>query len=182
MTQARAVHRSGRTAWSALCAFMLLGSVSAPAHAEPPVPAEHPAPAADVVVEDEAPPPGTRSTLLLAGGAWFAAWYGLAIGESYIWKKAPAASALRIPVVGPWITVGKARCGDGEHGCSTGLTVGRAIFAGLSAVAQLGGLAIATEAAFVPSATRTPPAPKATITPLFFAGRDQITLGVSGEF
>ena len=87
------------------------------------------------------------------------------------------------PAMGPWIAVGKAGCASGEHGCTTAIAVVRAVVAGLSAVAQVGGLAVAAEAAFVPSAARTPaPATKATITPLFFAGRDQITLGVSGEF
>ncbi len=146
----------------------------AAASATPAVPVESSSAAAEV------PPRGTRGTVALTGALVFAGWYGIAIGESYAWQKAPEAAKLRIPVVGPWLTVAHAGCAPNESGCTTALAVIRAIIAGVSAVGQVGGLAVIAESAFVPRPAAAPP--KASVTPTFFAGPDSVGLGLSGAF
>lgn len=159
-------------------------SLASSAQAEPPIQAE-PAVSTSAKAETvpaEAPPPGTRGTLALTGGLVFAGWYGLAIAESYAYPKAPEASSLRIPVVGPWMTIAKAGCAPEESGCTTAIAVIRAVVAGVSAVAQVGGLAVVAEAALLPSARPKPPPPKASVAPMFSAGPNNVMLGVSGAF
>lgn len=186
---------------------LLLGSVPlllAPAAAaEEPAPAK-PAPAtaalpdaatADVAPADpakppafvaESPAPSARGTLALAGAGVFAVWYGAAVGESFLWPDAPEAKKLRLPVVGPWLTLAHAGCASGEANCSDFLAVARAVLAGITGVAQVGGLAALAEAAFLPTASgeRALPPKRAvhvqsvTLT----AGDSGIGLGLSGAF
>ncbi len=164
-----------------LCALTLLEAHSALAELPPPG-----APDASVKLAAppplESPPPAARGTLALAGTGIFAAWYGAAILESYAWSGAPAHDRLRIPVVGPWMTMAHAGCASGEANCTDAIAVIRAILAGVSAVGQIGGLAAIAEAGFMRTAVATP-APAAGIHSVSFAaGQGSIGLGLSGSF
>ena len=135
----------------------------------------------------EYPSPSARGTLAITGAAVFAGWYGAAIGESYLWPDAPEANKLRIPVVGPWLTVAKAGCSSSETNCTDVLAVVRAILAGMSAIGQVGGLAVLGEAAFLPTSRgeRALPPPKRAVqvqNVTFTAGERGIGLGLSGAF
>jgi hypothetical protein len=134
----------------------------------------------------EYPSPSARGTLALAGAGVFAFWYGAAVGESFLWPDAPEAKKLRIPVVGPWLTLAHAGCASGEADCSDLLAVVRAVLAGITAVGQVGGLAALGEAAFLPTASgERAPAPKRAVqvqNVTFTAGERGIGLGFSGAF
>jgi hypothetical protein len=135
---------------------------------------------------DEYPPSGTRGRLALTGAAVFGAWYGAAVAQSYGWKDAPAHDRLLIPVVGPWMTLAHAGCSSKEDGCTDALAVVRAIIAGITAVGQIGGLAVLAESAFMRTERPQPKLTGATSVSIrsfsVLPGRDSLSLGVSGAF
>lgn len=167
----------------ALCFGSILLLFSASAAAEEPIAAEPTAPAPFVA---ETPSSGARGTLGLAGAGVFAGWYGAAIGESFLWPDAPEANKLRIPVVGPWLTVAHAGCASGESGCTDILAVVRAVLAGISAVGQVGGLAALGEAAFLPTSRGERPLPPKRAIRVESVSVSQVGqgfgFGLSGEF
>jgi hypothetical protein len=124
--------------------------------------------------------------LLIAGAATTAAWYGLALGSSYLWPDAVGANDLRIPVAGPWMALSHSGCG-GVSDCSTVIVVLRAIATTLDGIGQAGGLAIAAEGLFLP--TREPKHAHAELKPsgvelrpTFDAGKNTVGFGVLGVF
>ncbi len=155
------------------CAFAEPAAVpEQPEAIPPPPPAEY-------------PPPGARTNVLLTGAGVFVGWYGIALGQSFLWKDAPYSEKLRIPVVGPWMTVAHAGCGAAEVSCTNVLAVVRAVLAGISAVGQVGGLAVIAEGAFMRSGKVE--APKPSKASLFrgvsvVAGGDTVGVGLSGAF
>jgi hypothetical protein len=156
---------------------------SSTAAAEEPVVPDSAKPAPFVA---EYPAPSARGTLALTGAAVFAGWYGAALGESFLWPDAPEANKLRIPVVGPWLTVAHAGCSASETDCSDVLAVVRAILAGMTAIGQVGGLAVLGEAAFLPTERGERPLPPKRAVQVqsvtFTAGERGIGLGLSGAF
>jgi hypothetical protein len=100
------------------------------------------------------PPTAARTKLYLAGGGLFAASYGAAIGFSYLWEQDPGSTDLRIPVVGPWMKVGRTTlCVAETDGCSNALQVVGAIGAGFDGVFQVAALALLVDAMLVPVST-----------------------------
>jgi hypothetical protein len=124
---------------------------ASPAHADEPL-----APESDTN-PSRLPPPSTRVNLVLVGAAVTAGWYGASVGMSYLWPDSDVASPLRIPVVGPYMALGKTGCTDAEPDCTTVTVVFRTALTAISAVAQTGGVLAILEGAFVPTA-----APRAT--------------------
>lgn len=142
---------------SSLTALALLGATTA-AHAQE---AARPL---DVAVAPQAtdlgpvvhyPPPIVRLKLagfglLIAGAAW-----GAAFGSARNWPTVPGSTQLQIPVVGPWIALGKSGCASDDPNCS-GATIGvRAAMYVLDGIAQLAGLGLITEA--IVMKTESPP-------------------------
>ncbi len=101
---------------------------------------------------DELPPSSARWSALLAGTAVLAGSYGIGFGTSYMWPSAPTAPDLRLPVVGPWMALANAGCGDNESGCETVTVVIRSLLATLSGLGQAGGVFLMSEALFLPTA------------------------------
>ncbi len=135
---------------------------------------------------DQYPPPSARTNLLIAGAATTAAWYGLALGSSYIWPDTVGANDLRIPVAGPWIALGHSGCGNVSD-CSKVIVVIRAIATALDAIGQASGVAIAAEGLFLP--TQEPKRAHAALAPnrielhpTFDAGKNTVGFGVLGVF
>jgi hypothetical protein len=95
------------------------------------------------------PPAGTRGRLLITGAALMAGWYGVALGTSYLWQDAPNSKDLRLPLVGPFLSLRDVGCGDRERSCETAIVVFRTAVAVISGVGQLGGLVILGEGLFV---------------------------------
>ncbi|MGC4093648.1 MAG: hypothetical protein QM756_38265 [Polyangiaceae bacterium] len=135
---------------------------------------------------EQYPPAYARGQLALAGAGMFVGFYGAAVAQSYGWSGATAHERLLIPVVGPWMTIAHAGCTSKESDCSDFIAVVRAVFAGISALGQVGGLAVLGESAFM----RTePPQPKlarpATIRVQNFSvltTPSSVGLGISGAF
>jgi hypothetical protein len=104
------------------------------------------------------PPPLVRLKLigfglLITGAAW-----GAAFGSGRNWPTVPGSRELQIPVVGPWIALGKSGCASDDPGCS-GATVGvRGAMYVLDGIAQIAGLALITEA--IVMKTESPPQKK----------------------
>ncbi|HVU06101.1 MAG TPA: hypothetical protein VHE30_30330 [Polyangiaceae bacterium] len=139
------------------------------------------------------PPPVTRWNLVLVGAAVTAGWYGAAVGTSYLWSDSDGASALRVPVAGPYMALAKTGCSDREPTCGTFDVVLRTIFTGLSAVGQTGGILAMLDGAFVPTASspardttplrRRESSARATqITVVPFSAGSGLGLGLLGNF
>jgi hypothetical protein len=124
-------------------AAALLGSV---AHAQS---APAAAPTTDFE-EPEYPPPSARWKVVVAGLGTTAAFYGAAVGSSYIFTDTPGINQMRVPVVGPWLAIGNGGCPAGDD-CSTALAVVRIVLTALDGAAQAGGLAVALEGMFMPT-------------------------------
>lgn len=136
----------------------------------------------------EYPRGATQPKLILAGAATTAAWYGAAVGFSYLWPDAPGAEDLRIPVAGPWMALGDTGCADDNPNCSTFTVVLRAVLTAIDGVGQAGGLAVVIEGLFLPTApdvpvrdTRKPPALRLRPVPVAI-GKDTLGFGVVGQF
>jgi hypothetical protein len=139
---------------------------------------------------DEYPPPSARRNLIIAGFASTAAWYGLALGSSYIWPDTVGAKDLRIPVAGPWIAVGHSGCGDVVD-CHKVIVVFRALATVIDGIGQAGGLGLIAEGLFLP--TQEPKRVTADereragalrfhVQPSFDAGKNSVGFGVLGVF
>jgi hypothetical protein len=170
-------------------ALLALGSPRI-AQAEEPVadPDELPArPGPAPAPEPDLPPPSTRLNLALTGVGVTAGFYGAALGSSLIWNKGPWADEIRIPIVGPWMAMPYFKCGSAEPNCGTALVIVRGVLAGIDAIGQTGGVFIALESLFVPTASAkraatTRSRTHARVTPVpFVAGRDGFGLGIVGE-
>lgn len=104
------------------------------------------------------PSPSTRPNLILVGAAVTAAWYGAAIGTSYIWPDSHSASSLRIPIAGPYMALAKTDgCNSREPSCTTLSVIVRTVFTSLSAIGQTGGVLAVLEGVFVPTAISESP-------------------------
>ena len=136
---------------------------------------------------EELPDSSARSNHIIAGAATTLVWYGVAVGHSYLWSDNPGAEELRLPVVGPWLSLGKTGCPKDEPDCSTVLVVVQAVLSTLTGVGQVGGLAIIGEGLFVPTRSESksqsskPTELRASVQP-FTPGRDGVGLGLVGTF
>lgn len=132
------------------------------------------------------PPPGARTTHLVAGIATTGVAYGLGVGASYLFPDSRGAKDLRIPVAGPWMALGKTGCADNDPDCSPVLLVIGAILTVFDGVGQAAGLAIVGEGLFLKTSSGRPAPKKAAslswrAVPLDF-GKDGAGLGVVGTF
>ena len=146
-------------------------------------PAAAPLPAPAPVAYD-LPPPSTRWALFGTGLAVTGVSYGLALGAAYAWPDARYSNELKIPIAGPWMAIADTGCPKDEPDCSTVLLVVTAVLTGMDGVLQAGGLGIALESVFLPTASQKPRSSTApTVRPVpVVAGRDGVGLGLAGTF
>lgn len=121
--------------FSPLCIALALTLLAAPCFAE------------DSVEEPQRYPPSSVRPKLIGGGI---AITGIAYGIGFVgatsWPEVPGIESLKIPVVGPWMSLAKIACVDPtDPDCGTELAF-RGILLTVSGVVQLGGLALITEA------------------------------------
>jgi hypothetical protein len=166
------------------CALGLFSATFASiARAEEPVPPTlTPAPAVA-----DSPPPGARTTHIVAGAATTVVSYGLAFGASYLFEERDLRGSrdLRIPIAGPWMTLGKLGCPASDPDCSpVGLVLG-ALLMVADGVSQAGGLAIIGEGLFLKTSSRAAPkkaeGPTVHAVPLSL-GKGGAGLGIVGTF
>ncbi|APR82924.1 Hypothetical protein A7982_08273 [Minicystis rosea] len=98
------------------------------------------------VPEVHYPPPSTRFKLigvglLLTGAAW-----GTSFGVATNWPNVPGSAQLKIPIVGPWIALGKSGCSSDDPDCGAGTLGVRGALYVLDGIAQIAGLALIAEA------------------------------------
>ncbi|MCH2110218.1 MAG: hypothetical protein MK135_12890 [Polyangiaceae bacterium] len=116
--------------------------------------ADEPDPAAQFDT-DGLPEPKARTKVLLVGTGVTLGFYGAAVGASYLWQNDYGASDLRIPVVGPWMKIGRTRlCEEDAENCYNVLKVIGAVLAGLDGLGQLGGVAILTQGILMKTAPK----------------------------
>ena len=175
---------------SCLAGLLALVALAAPgrAQAEEPVADGDELPVRPIQArEPDLPPPSTRLNLALTGVGITAGFYGAALGSSLIWHTGPWADEMRIPIVGPWMAMPYFKCGASELNCGTALVIARGVLAGIDAIGQAGGVLVALESLFVPTASAKRAAPVSTSTharvrPVpFVAGRDGVGLSIVGE-
>jgi len=107
-------------------------------------------------------PPSSVRLKLVGGGL---ALSGLAYGAAYLcastWPEAPGADQLKIPVIGPWMALGKSGCAADDPDCGFAMYF-RAILTVLDGVIQAGGLGIAGEGVFMTTEANARPKKKTT--------------------
>jgi hypothetical protein len=146
--------------------------------------ASAPAPAA---LPADLPPPAARTNAIVAGIATTAVAYGLALSTSLLVEERDfrGAKDLRIPIVGPWLTLSKAGCPESDTNCSTAPLVIGAILTIFDGVAQAGGLGIIGEGLFLKTSSGRPAqkaeGPTVRAVPLNFE-KGGVGLGVLGTF
>lgn len=123
---------------------------------------------ADVAPVVHYPPPLVRLKLIGAGLLISGAAWGAAFGSARNWPTVPGSRYLGIPIVGPWMALGKSGCATDDPGCS-GATIGvRGAMYVLDGIAQLAGLALITEA--IVMKTESPPQKRSGLTSFRLGG------------
>jgi len=102
------------------------------------------------------PPPSTRPNLVLIGAAVTAGWYGASVATSYGWRQSNEATWLRIPVIGPYVALGKTRCDSRETDCKAVAVVIRTILTSFCTIGQTGGVLAMLEGAFLRTESARP--------------------------
>lgn len=103
----------------------------------------------DVAPPVRYPPSSIRGKLIAGGVVVFGLGYaGGAIGASSA-PEWPGSDELYIPVVGPFMSLGRLGCPAREPACDGGFLALRAILIGVEAAMQLGGLALVGEGIFL---------------------------------
>lgn len=170
-----------------IIAFGLAGvsaSFAAVAHAEEPTPEVAPAAAPPVA---DLPPPGARTTTIVAGASTTIVSYGLALGASFLIEEEDfrGQKDLRIPIVGPFMALGRTGCPTSDPDCSTIPLAFGALLAILDGVAQVGGLAVVGEGLFLKTSSKPPvqkaEGPTVHAVPLSFQ-KGGLGLGLTGTF
>lgn len=183
----------------ALLALLAVGVLTSNARAAEPAAAAEPAPApegeppplkatdpdrdASTTFRAEYPEPSARVTMAVTGTAIFAGWYGAGLGASLLFPDAPGAEQLRIPLVGPWMSLAHTGCRDDDPDCNTTTVVLRVVLTVIDGVGQLGGLAAVGEALFLPTRRAEAKPTEVGVRPApFVSGRDGLGFAVVGAF
>src|SRR5262245_48303483 len=102
--------------------LLALLAAASPARAEDPVKPSDlrgvPVPPETDVPPQRYPPPIVRLKLIALGVAITGAAWGASFASGQYWSTVPGASELRIPVVGPWIALGRSGCATDDLDCS----------------------------------------------------------------
>jgi hypothetical protein len=104
----------------------------------------------------ELPPPESRWETVGLGlgfsGVWYVGAWGL---REWAWFYSPGAKDLRYPFVGPWIDLYKTGCPSNDTNCGKFGLVLRTVAVVIDGLGQVGGLAVALDGLFTPTASRS---------------------------
>jgi hypothetical protein len=149
------------------------------AHAEDPVEPLATAPAREVPL----PPSSVRLKLALGGIAIAGGAYAVSYGMASYFPEVPGMSGFKVPIVGPWIALGKSGCADKDPDCAGGKVVLRGFLFVLDGLAQLGGLGLIAEGILVKTdASDSKKASAFTIRPTPLVTGSVTGLGFVGTF
>lgn|GEM_PF-1259853 len=107
--------------------------------------------------DDRLPPPRARGRVLLTGALFTTAFYAPVLGASYLWPDHKGTAQMRIPVVGPWIALGRTQlCSDRPYNpdCSDFIQVLGAVLLAFDGIGQAGGVGIMLQGLFMNTGSR----------------------------
>jgi len=128
------------------------------------------------------PPSSVRAKIILGGLGLFALSYGTGFLVSELIPEQPGIAKLRYPVVGPWIGIPENK--SVQYG-SQGLPpepVRRGLIYGVAGLAQIGGLALVTEALIMKTQAPAPKPDAAFIMPVPIVSPTMVGLTFTGRF
>jgi hypothetical protein len=128
------------------------------AHAEEPTVLSEPAPLASPEVRY--PPSSVRPKLIVGGLVISGLAYAASIASAVSWPEVPGIDNLKIPIVGPWLALGKSGCASDDPDCGAKVYF-RGVFYVIDGIAQLAGLGLIGEGIFMK--TEGKPAPKKSL-------------------
>lgn len=104
----------------------------------------------------ELPPPESRWETMGLGLAFSGVWYVGAWGlREWAWYYSPGGKDLRYPIVGPWIDLYKTGCPSNDTNCGKFGLVLRTVAVVVDGLGQAGGLAVALDGLFTPTASHS---------------------------
>lgn len=102
------------------------------------------------------PPPESRWKTIGLGLGFSGVWYTGAWGlREWAWYYSPGARDLRYPFVGPWMDLYKTGCPSNDTNCGKFGLVLRTVAVVVDGLGQVGGLAVALDGLFTPTASRS---------------------------
>jgi hypothetical protein len=132
--------------------------------------------------ESPNPPSSVRLKLALGGVAIAGGAYAFSYAMASNFPEVPGTTELKIPVVGPWLALGKSGCATDDPDCGAKVVL-RGFFLVIDGLAQIGGLGLIAEGVFMKT---DPTAPKKaaafTIRPTPLVGGSVTGLGFVGTF
>lgn len=157
--------------------------------AAPPALAEEPAQVASAAEPDAVgprryPPSSVRPKIIVAGIAVTGLAYGGALLGAALAPDLPGMDDMRIPIVGPWISLAQMDCPADEEDCSAELVL-RGILTVADGLMQIGGLAIVGEGIFMTTeaVASAEPKPQAfTIRAAPIVTGSMTGIGITGTF
>jgi len=128
------------------------------------------------------PPPSVRPKLIAGGLGLFALSYGAGLLVAELAPTQPGIANFRIPIVGPWMAIPENKCIEYASTDCTPELAGRGIIYGVVGLAQIGGLALVTEAILMKTQVPAPKPEAATIMPLPIVSPTMVGIGFAGRF
>lgn len=102
------------------------------------------------------PPSSVRPRLILGGLVISGLAYAAAFGTAVSWPEVPGSKGLKIPIVGPWIALGKSGCATDDDDCGAKVYV-RGVLYVLDGIAQLAGFGLIGEGIFMKTEAKSAP-------------------------
>lgn len=128
------------------------------------------------------PPSSVRAKIIIGGLGLFALSYGTSFLVSELIPEQPGIAKLQYPVVGPWMGIAENKCVEyGSTDCTPEL-VGRGVIYGVVGLAQIGGLALVTEALVMKTQAPAPKPEAAFIMPVPIVSPTMVGLSFTGRF
>jgi hypothetical protein len=153
-------------------------TITSAAHADEPAEAVEAPPAREV----GHPPPSVRLKLALGGIAVAGGAYAASYAMASNFPEVPGMTGLKVPLVGPWLALGKSGCATDDPDCG-GKVIVRGILLVIDGLAQLGGLGLIAEGVLVKTdASTTKKAPAFTFRPTPLVTGNVTGLGFVGTF
>lgn len=109
------------------------------------------------------PPSSVRLKLALGGVAVAGGAYAFSYAMASNFPEVPGANELKIPIVGPWLALGKSGCATDDPDCGAKVVL-RGFFLVIDGLAQIGGLGLVAEGVFMKTDPSAPKKPAAAFT------------------